>query len=336
MNDGYHIAYPYNATATMDFVNAGTLTKNGGVTLLGHNNGTFNLTNTGTIDVASGELQLLYDVANELGGSIVQGDGTTLTQQLGTTTLNGTLEHGSNSVLQLQGATLTVPAGKQLTDMGKVVVSGSTLVLEESHTFANLEVISGSTLDARSALSIDEFKLSGTVLSSEDLTVTGTLDWDSGVMTGEGTTIIETGADAIFNASELYLREGRNFHNKGTVTQSGMARVRADTAGATTTITNAAGAQWTSNMNDGYHIAYPYNATATMDFVNAGTLTKNGGVLQRDGDDGLRQRGHADQERRGGDPRAQQWDVQPDKHRDNRSAQRRTALTKRRDVRFEW
>ena len=82
--------------------------------------------------------------------------------------------------------------------------------------------------------------------------------------------------EAIINASEVYLREGRDFLNKGLVTQSGRARVRTDTAGATTTITNAAGAQWTSLMNDGYSIAWPYNPTATLDFANAGTLTKNG------------------------------------------------------------
>ena len=95
-------------------------------------------------------------------------------------------------------------------------------------------------------------------------------------MTGEGTTIIAEGASALLNTSAVYLRGGRDFLNNGTLTQSGRAALISDTADATSTITNALGAEWTTTMNDGHTIAYPYQATATVEFTNAGTLTKNG------------------------------------------------------------
>ena len=256
MNDGHTIAYPYQATATVEFTNAGTLTKNGATTLLGHTRGTFNLTNTGTLEVASGTLRLVSNGAVDLSGSITQGDGTILQLYGITTALNGTLEPGVGSVLRVDaGGTLTIPSGKVLSDVEKLIISGSTLILHESHTLADLELASG-TLDIRSALSVGTLKLSGTLLAPDDVTITDTLTWTSGTMTGEGTTIIESGASALLKSSAVNLRGGHDLLNKGTLTQSGFASLVSDTADATSTITNASGAQWTTTLNPGYTIAW--------------------------------------------------------------------------------
>ena len=104
--------------------------------------------------------------------------------------------------------------------------------------------------------------------------MTGTLSWRDRVHLGAATTIIADGATAWSVNGAVYLRGGRDFINHGTVTQNGNASLVTDTADSTTEVTNAAGGQWTMNLNNGRRLVYPHNPTATMNFLNAGTLTK--------------------------------------------------------------
>jgi hypothetical protein len=109
--------------------------------------------------------------------------------------------------------------------------------------------------------------------------VEGKLIWSGGVMTGDATTIIAEGATALINSNAVYLREGRDFINHGTVTQSGNGVMITDTPNTASTITNAAGAQWTSNLNNHNRMVWPNHSTATLNFLNAGTLTKSSADL---------------------------------------------------------
>ena len=52
-----------------------------------------------------------------------------------------------------------------------------------------------------------------------------------------------------------------------------------DSGAAGTTITNAAGAQWTSDLNNHNRMVHPNHSTATLNFLNAGTLTKSSADL---------------------------------------------------------
>ncbi|RKX29912.1 MAG: hypothetical protein DRP71_15835 [Verrucomicrobia bacterium] len=79
----------------MDFLNAGTLIKSGSSANFGGTNGTFNLTNTGTLDVASGTLRL-YGTTATLGASgtlrLVTNGSTKPIVRNGALTIGGTLE----------------------------------------------------------------------------------------------------------------------------------------------------------------------------------------------------------------------------------------------------
>ena len=84
------------------------------------------------------------------------------------------------------------------------------------------------------------------------------LDWNRGNHAGEGTTIIDRGATAILDGGMCSLEGSRNILNKGTLTQSGQAIFYRFRPNTTSTITNAAGAQWTATMDNGIGIAYPW------------------------------------------------------------------------------
>ena len=259
LNPNNRMAYPNNASATLNFVNAGTLSKTGsGLNYLGYTNGTLNLTNTGSLDVDGGRL---------------------LVDSNGTNSVSGSLNRASGAILEFSGGTTTVAGGTELTGAGMLRVSKGTVILTDGYTIPLVE-ITGGNLVANGALSIGSLKQANGVLSgTADVTVSGTLEWNAGVMSGEGTTIIAEGASASLNSTTLYLRDGRNLTNNGTLTQTANSQILADTANATSIITNASSGQWTVNMNPNNRMAYPNNATATLNFVNAGTLSKTGSGL---------------------------------------------------------
>ena len=251
--------YPNNPTATMNFINAGTLTKiSAGLNHLGYTNGTFNLTNTGTIEVESGTLGL-----SENANSV----------------FSGPVDLAVGATLWLPGGPTTFAGETPLPGEGELSISGGTVTLSDDATLS-LVTLSAGTLVIPKSLSVGNFNhINGTLSGPGDVTVTGTLDWDNGVHTGDATTIIADGATALFGTGALYLRGGRDFINHGTVTQSGSADMRTDTADATTDITNAVGGQWTIDLNNHGRMLYPNNPTATMNFINAGTLTKSSAGL---------------------------------------------------------
>ena len=115
----------------------------------------------------------------------------------------------------------------------------------------------------------------GTLDTGEDAVIRGHLDWDNGVHTGDATTIIADGATALFGTGALYLRGGRDFINHGTVTQErlrGYASRTRRMRPRTSPMRSVRSGRWTCNNHE--RMVYPNNPTATMNFINAGTLTK--------------------------------------------------------------
>jgi hypothetical protein len=245
---------PNNQTATVNFVNAGTLTKtSSGQNTLGYNNGTFNLTNTGTIEVESGTLRMSPN-ANSL--------------------FSGPVDLAAGTTLSLPGGPTTFEGETPLPGEGRLWVSAGTVTLSDAVTLSLVE-LTGGTLVVAESLSVESFTHgNGTLGGPGDVTVTGTLTWTNGAHNSAATTVIADGATALIDHTAVYLRGGRDFTNYGTVTMNGGGQLVADTADATCDITNTAGGQWTMNLGNNGTMVYPNNQTATVNFVNAGTLTK--------------------------------------------------------------
>ena len=71
------------------------------------------------------------------------------------------------------------------------------------------------------------------------------------------------------------LDSNRKFTNNGTFTETGGTYFRTR-GGSTSTMTNAAGANWVVNVAANYPFAYSEDSSSILNFVNAGTLTKQG------------------------------------------------------------
>ena len=126
----------------------------------------------------------------------------------------------------LPGGPTTFEGETPLPGEGELSISGGTVTLSDDATLS-LVTLSAGTLVIPKSLSVGNFNhINGTLSGPGDVTVTGTLDWDNGVHTGDATTIIADGATALFGTGALYLRGGRDFINHGTVTQSGSADMR--------------------------------------------------------------------------------------------------------------
>lgn len=267
------------ATVTLNFVNAGTLSISGLYNaFFGSDSGTFNLTNTGLLHVQSGGLVVGAEGTHSLGGRVDLGIDAELSFFGGTAALSGAVESASGSTLTAHAdCEFTVASGAEFAGEGTLSLGSGTLTLIDSMQLPSVDVLSG-TLVADEALSIDNLTVyAGTLSGSGDVTVTGALRWGGhGVMTGDSATIIADGATAALVHKTVYLRGGRDFINHGTLTQADTCNISTDTSDSTSTITNASGASWTVSMDADQSIACPDHATATLHFINDGTLSHNG------------------------------------------------------------
>jgi hypothetical protein len=171
------------------------------------------------------------------------------------------------------------PGGANIEGNGTFYLTGVAVVtVTDSETMPNLTVVGGS-LTYNGTLSVGALVHGGgTISGAGDLTVTETADWTgTAVQAGAGTTIIAADATATMTGTHA-LDSNRNFTNNGTFTQSGGLYFRTR-GGSTSTMTNAAGANWNVNIAANYIFAYSEDGSSVLNFVNEGTVTKSGTAL---------------------------------------------------------
>src|SRR5262249_43606582 len=129
--------------------------------------------------------------------SAITGDGTVILN--GNTTVAGTYDLGT-------GTTKVPNTFVQVNFLSPVTSVGSSLVIDGYVNF------SGGLPIAVDTLSLTTF---GTLTGSDDVTVTGSLSWNGGVMSGPGSTTVTDGATLTFGGSQYANLVGRNFTTFG-------------------------------------------------------------------------------------------------------------------------
>lgn len=156
-------------------------------------------------------------------------------------------------------------------------VSGGSLTINFTSSFANLLTVSGGTLKFTGASVISSlFQSGGTVAGAGAATVTGPASFTATMLqTGPGTTLLK-GASTLAGGAKLYLDGGRVLENQGTVVVAGAIELGGNPFGAAlggATIQNDAGGvidiQAPVSIDD---------LSGTVAFHNAGTLEQTGTV----------------------------------------------------------
>ncbi len=236
------------------FNNAGTLNKDGAAqfSFLGSSS-PVPLVNTGTVNVNAGTLQLAVTGSSNA----------------------GTIDVDSGATLSIESAGMTHGAGS--------VISGAGAV-----QFKSPQTIGGGATFAGSNMTLD---FNGSLAGGADVTITGTLHWTGGTMSGAGSTIVALGGTLNITGgvtlSRTLIDDGTINHSAGSlalnggtlVTQplrkyhfSGTASI--DASGGTNLITNSG--------------VFNKQTTGTsliaIRFDNAGTVNVLSGTLRLDGD----------------------------------------------------
>jgi filamentous hemagglutinin family protein len=228
------------------FLNQGTLNKNNPVT----QNFTANLTNSGTLNVNAGILQVSGNATDS--GAYNVNTGNTLQFTSGTRTLNGSSSVNGAGTLDFAGATVNANASLSIIGSGSVLFSGGIVNLDTptpTLTFPGAVTLSGATLNA-----------------IDDIVATG-INWTGGSLNGTG--LLTTSGASTINAGGGAL--GKNWVNNGTVDLSGAPLFNV-TAG--NTFTNAAAGVFNVNGTNSNAIG------GAGTFLNQGTLNKNNAITQ--------------------------------------------------------
>jgi hypothetical protein len=246
--DQTDVGFGATGGATSSFVNDGTFRKSSSSSGFTEFYRLINFHNTGTVDVQGGTLQLDGPVTNS---GIFTIESNAQINVYGTFTHSGTATLQTGATLRLLGngtdtGSFTVNSGATLRFEGtNWVVSGSfnlaatdalvrfiagTVALNAGTSFMGdgLFYIVGGTVSVNTAISVANAAIAGistlttsTLTGSGTFTVTTTLGWTGGTMTGTGTTMIARGAALNMNVPnnvDRYLLGGRHLSNAGTVT----------------------------------------------------------------------------------------------------------------------
>ncbi len=204
-------------------------------------------TNTGTVSVQSGTLQL-DDGGTSAASALSVGSAATLAFGGGTFTVTGSAYDVAGGT-EVDGATADFTAAT-ITSLGNLLtISSGELLLGSNTTSISAYDGTGGTLDG-----------SGTV------TITGAATLDGDTETGTGTTILD-GATTLSGSLTL---GGRTMENKGTITWTGTGNIVLGTSGESGgTLVNEAGAIF-NLQSDASSIA----ESGTDTLINAGLLEK--------------------------------------------------------------
>ena len=130
--------------------------------------------------------------------------------------------------------------------------------------------VGGATLTVNSALSTSNFELTaGTVTGGDTITVTGSMNWSSGTMSGSGVTTIQSGATLTVPIGTSTL-DTRTLDNSGTITWTGGTFY----VNSPAVLNNLSGALFDMQSDN----TMSWNVTGTGTFNNSGTFRKSAGA----------------------------------------------------------
>jgi hypothetical protein len=253
------------------FNNAGSFTQQGtGVATFGRYNADVSFNNSGTAVVAAGTLDC------DTGGAH-----------------SGHFTVASGATLRLQG-THTFDVMADIAGPGGVSVPSGTTTINGSFVTTASLVISGGTVNANAALTLPSITLSsGELKGSGDVTISGTMNWSYGTMSGTGKTIIASAASLSLSGSSHYLQ--RVLQNDGAATWTGGdVRPNSGTFNNNGSFTansdgplNYLGESGVNAFNNvgsftqqGSGLATFARYNADVSFTNSGMVEARGGVLQ--------------------------------------------------------
>ena len=275
-------------TAPAVFNNAGTFRKSAGTSQT-YITSAWTFNNTGTFEVQTGMVSAAGPFNNSGLVSVRPGRALTLS---GGGTSSGTFIVDSGATLQFSGGTHAL-AGT-VAGSGTVSFSSGTVTFNNPYTFTGATSFGGGTVNFNASVSglgplltvsggavnfnsdpvvFTTVNLSGGLGGSADVTVTGSLTWTAGTMTGTGTTeILAGGTLSIGGGSYMDKYLGRTLNNSGTATLSSYYSSSSTGGGSGAVFNNLPGA--TFDVQADYGLA----GTAPAVFNNAGTFRKSAGT----------------------------------------------------------
>jgi Domain of unknown function DUF11/PKD-like domain len=270
------------------FNNEGTLTRSSGtltfdIGWLFNNTGTVNVqtgstefetgSHTGAFNASSGT-ELRFSGSHTLSsGSSLNGAGTA-TFVTGTTSMAGTWNLTGNPTFA--GGTTTI-SGAIASFGNSLTTNGGNVTFSTYPTAAlqSLNINSGTvTFSSGTPLTFSSVAMVGGGLAgSDDITITGMLQWDAGTISGASTLTLNSGCTTTMGTGSSKHLSQRNLVNAGAVTWSNGTFLVSNAS----VVTNQSGATWAVQTNSG--ITWSSGSMPTFD--NAGTLTISGttGVL---------------------------------------------------------
>ncbi len=289
---GNGLTLPGNTLNGTTFTNDGIITLSAGTNILDtatlNNNGTmtwiaatFYMNNSSVLNNQSGAL---FDLTGDHLMSVSAGTAGTFNNSgtfrksagTGTSTISNPFNN-TDSVQVQSGTMLFTSSG---TSTGSFDVSSGALLnfSAGSHTFnAGVTLpgvgpvrVGGATLTVNSGLSTSNFELTGgTVTGGDTITVTGSMNWSAGTMSGSGVTTIQSGATLTVPTGTSTL-DTRTLDNSGTITWTGGTFYINSPA----VLNNLSGALFDMQSNS----TMSWSATGTGTFNNTGTFRKSAGA----------------------------------------------------------
>lgn len=251
------------ASGTNAFTNAGAFTKSGSGTCQ------FILAATGVAFNHTGSLSLL-------GGTLVLGAAGTASAPLpigsaatlafaGNYTINPGATISGTGTVSFQSGTISIPAGLFL-PTGVVNFSGGTVTIANSFSPASLGPITGIVL-FNAPQTFASLTLAGTLGGSGNITITGTLDWQSGTMSGTGRSILPVGSNAAISTPAIHaLSRAIDLAGAATWTDGDLAF-----ASGSLNLASTASLSIASNS-----LLRAYGSSGTNSIANLGQIAKSG------------------------------------------------------------
>jgi hypothetical protein len=214
--------------------------------------GVATFTNAGTFRRSAGTATFTIAVGFVTSGNVDVQTGTLSVAGGGTG--SGAFQIAAGAVAAFTSNTFTLTAGASFTGAGSARVAGAT---------AMLSITAGTDVIAQN------FELaSGTLTGNGSLTVSGTVAWTGGTMSGTGSTTIDAGGTLTISGSVAKTLSQRSLINRGTVIWTGTGSLLASNGAA---IANQTGALF--DVQTGSSLTH--SAGAQPMFTNTGTFRKS-------------------------------------------------------------
>ncbi len=178
------------------------------------------LVNTGTVEKSSGAGTTQVSVPFESSGTAEAQSGQLAFTQGGSSTSTGQWIAGTGASVALTGGSFTINGSNW---SGAIDLTGANVTAEGVKDSAGPVSLQAGTLSVAGATASTISHLSltaGTLAGAGALKVTSLMEWtgEGGVMSGSGSTVLESGASATINVGTPALLQQRSLVNEGTLT----------------------------------------------------------------------------------------------------------------------